>query len=235
MEIILKAEPRNRTGSKVKSLRRDGLVPGVIFGKGQESKNIKVKYNELVRLINKVGETEVVHIDLEGKKIPVLISGLQFHPVKNIPLHVDFHAIDLKKKVTVNVPLEFTGQEEHPLLKNQNALLLVLVNEVEVEALPNDLPKAITLDISNLQEIGDVLTIKDVKKALEGKKVEVLEEDEEMAVAKLDYAEQIEEEEEGPQSVEDVEVTAQKEGEEGEGKEEAKAEETKEKEEGKKD
>ncbi len=210
MEIILKAEPRKRAGSRLNKLRKEGWIPAVIFGKGKKSKNIKVRRNDLVRLINHVGETEVVYVHLQDKKTPVLISEVQIHPVKNIPIHVNLHQIDLKKKVTVNVPIEFIGQEEHPLLKNKNALLLSIVDEVPIEALPSDLPKEITLKIDKLKEIGDVLTIKDIKESLKGKKIEVLEEDNDMVIAKLDYPEQIEEEEEGPQSVEDVEVTSEK-------------------------
>lgn len=206
----LQAKKREITGKKVKTIRKLGRIPAVVFEPKKESLNVSVDYIAFIKAYRQAGETEVIELDLEDKKYPVIIEEVSYHPVSEEVLHVNFRIVDLKQKIRVNVPVVFINEETHPLLKTGEALLLTQLDEIEVEALPNDLPKEIVLDVQNLKEIGESFTIKDVKKVIDITKVELIEQDEELVVAALDYAQQQEEEEEGPKEVEDVEITTEK-------------------------
>jgi len=208
----LKAKKRDITGSKVKRLRKENIVPGVIFGKGKESQNIQLNYNEFDKAYRKAGETEIVDLEVEGEEKPhsALIDEVQVHPVTGKFQHANFHEIDLTQKVRVTVPIEYTDQEEHTLIKSRTALFISLYDDVEVEVLPKNIPHNIKISITPLKEIGDVLTIGDLKKVVEENKLEILEENNETPIAKLDYAEMLEEEPEQEVSVEGVEITSEK-------------------------
>lgn len=206
----LQAKNREITGKKVKTIRKAGMIPAVVFEPKKESINISVEYVAFIKAYRVSGETEVIELTVDDKKYPVIIEEVSYHPVTSSVLHVNFRIVDLKQKIRVNIPIVFVNEETQPLLKTGEALLLTQLDEIEVEALPNDLPKEIVLDVLNLKEIGDSFTIKDIKKVIDTTKVELMEQDEELVIAALDYAQQQEEEEEGPASVEDVEVTTEK-------------------------
>ena len=207
----LKAEKREITGKKVKNLRLNDVIPAVLFEPKKDSINVQVDYNTFVKAYKEAGETEVIEITVGSNKYPVMVEEVQFHPVTGRVSHVNFRIVNLKQKIKVNVPVVFINEEIHPLLKNGNAILLTPVNELEVEALPNDLPKEFELDSNELKEIGDTLTLKQIKKLVDLSKIEFTEEDEDLVIATLDYAVQQEEiKEEEPQSVDDVQVTEQK-------------------------
>lgn len=214
----LKAQKREIDGSKVKHLRREGVLPAVVFGNNKESTSIQVSELPFIKVYNHSGETEVIDLEVDGLKdiVPVLVSEIQYHPVTQKILHISFREINLSEKVKVHIPLEFVGEEKHPLIKNGNAILITFFDELEVEALPRDIPSEITLEVESLKEVGDMLTIKDVKALIDTSKVELSEEDEETPIAKLDYAEMQEVEEAEPMSVDDIEVTtgAKEEGDE---------------------
>ncbi|PIR43478.1 50S ribosomal protein L25 [candidate division WWE3 bacterium CG10_big_fil_rev_8_21_14_0_10_32_10] len=209
----VKAKLRNIKGSGVKKLRRKGILPAVVFSKGKDSKEIQINYIEFVKAYEEAGETEIIDIQIEdeNKEVAALISEIQLHPLTNVILHANFHEVDLNKKVRVNIPIEYIGIETHPLIKNQSALFLPTYDEIEVQALPRELPQHFELRIESLKEIGDFLTVKDLKKTIDISKIEIMVEDEETVIAKLDYAEMQEEPEEEERSVEDIEVTSEKE------------------------
>lgn len=214
----LKVQKRELTGSSVKKLRREGILPAVIFSKGKESVNIQLDLNQFVKAFNKAGETEIIDIAIEGEKEthPVLVKELQYHHIADQFTHVGFQEIDLTQTVRVTVPVNYLGEEEHPMIKNGKAMLITLFNEVEIEALPKDIPQVIELSIESLKEIEDVLTVAELTKAIDTEKVTLLVDDEEAVIAKLDYAEMLEVEEEEPMDVDDIEITGEKEAEEGE-------------------
>lgn len=179
--LSLIADPRTITGRKVKALRRDGLLPANIFGKKVKSQSVQISVSDFNKLYQEAGETHVIELQLKGDKDtrPVLITNLQVDPVTDTPLHVDFHQVDLKEKVTATVPVETSG--EAPAVKEQGGVLFLAHNELEVEALPMDLPDNITIDISGLSQIGDSILVKDLK--LDRSKVTLKLEDEETMVA----------------------------------------------------
>lgn len=202
----LKAKTRTITGKKVKNLRKAGILPAVIFGKGKESLNIEVDYKKAYSTFLKAGETEIVDIVLDDNKYHTLIDSADFHPVKDTIEHINFRVVDLTQKVQVSVPLVVINEELNEKIKNGDALFLLQVNELEVEALPKNLPKQIEIDATKLTEIGDTLTLKEIRKTIDENNVEFTEEDNDLIIATLDYATQLEVEEETPASVEDVEI-----------------------------
>lgn len=157
-KINLKAQKRTLFGKKIKSLRREGLVPANIFGSKIESLAITVSLLDFKKVYKQAGETSVINLSIEGEKDtrPVLLTKTQVDPVKKKLLHVDFRQVDLAQKIVTNIPLEIIG--ESPAVA-KGLVLLTLRDEVEVEALPTNLPEKLTLNVSNLKEISDTLTV----------------------------------------------------------------------------
>lgn len=158
----LTAKPRKLFGRKVKSLRRDGIIPANIFGKKTKSISIQLNHKTLLQIIRDAGETSLIDLTVEGEKKArtVLISGYAQNPVTDILLHVDFHQVDLTKKTTATVPVTLVG--ESPAVDEGNTLVS-LKSELEVEALPADLPEAIEIDISTLTKVGSSILASDIQ------------------------------------------------------------------------
>lgn len=154
----LKADVRTILGRKVKSLRNQGLIPGNLFGKKIKSQAISVSLKDFEKVYEHAGVTVLVDLDLNNKKVPVLISNVSRHPVLNQPLHIDFHQVDLKEKVTAKVPIEIVG--EAPAVKDKIGVLLTSLDEIEVEALPQDLPEKIEVNVENLKAIDEDIKVK---------------------------------------------------------------------------
>lgn len=167
--ISLQADARTLFGRKTKQLRKQGVVPANIFGRDFKSVAIQVNKRDFIKVYNEVGETGIVDLQVEKKTLPVLISDMHMDPVSEDVLHVDFRHVNLKQKITANVPLEAVG--EAPAVKEKNAVFVQNLDEIEVEALPTDLPDQIEIDLSKLVEIGDVITVADLKVS---DKVEIL-------------------------------------------------------------
>ncbi len=189
MDLInIKADNRKLLGRKIKQLRSQGIVPANIFGKKINSQAISVDLKEFINIYQKVGETGVVNILLDKKTNPVLIHNVQKHPVTDQILHVDFFQVDLKQKVTANVPVDLEG--ESPAEKQGLGTVVQQVNEIEVEALPMDLPDHVKVNISSLENVDQAIYIKDL--VYDKKKVEV-KADPEQIVVKVEPLEKIEE------------------------------------------
>ena len=159
-----------------------------------------MKAGEFHKVFEKVGETGIISLVIKNdlssgrsakdsssaeasakdEKKPVLVKNIQIHPVTDEPLHIDFYQVNLSEKVKVNVPLEITG--ESPAVEKKIGLLLTPISELEIEALPTDLPENIEVDISNLNEIDDEIKVKDLK--VDRSKIEVLT-DEELVVVQI--------------------------------------------------
>lgn len=155
--ITLKSIKRDIFGRKVKQLRKKGLIPANIFGNNIESESISVDSKEFSTVFKKAGETQI--IDLNGK--PVLVSNIQVHPVDGEYLHIDFRQVDLKQKIEAKVPVEIEG--ESPAEKQNLGTVVQQLDEIEVEALPADLPEKIIVDISGLVEVDQAIHVKDLK------------------------------------------------------------------------
>lgn len=182
--IPLKAEERIILGKQVKKLRQQGFVPAHVFGNKIETEHVAVKASEFAKVYNQAGESGLIDLKIGSDKIrPVLVRDVQVDPVRGATLHVDFYQVNLLEKVSVWVPIEITG-EEPEVVHSGEAIVIQPMNEVEVEALPAELPEKFVVDISKLKQIDDSITVAEMV-VPEG--VTVLA-DPEAVVAKLDNA-----------------------------------------------
>lgn len=159
-KILLKAEPRTLTGKRVRNMRKEGKLPANIFGADIESQSITVDMLEFRHVYSKVKATGVVYVEVGSKSIPCLVRQVQYHPVTDNTLHVDFRKINMKQKTEAEVPINIVGESE--AVKMHNGVLITQMGELTVEALPADIPSSIDIDISALKEIGDVIKVSDI-------------------------------------------------------------------------
>ncbi len=219
MEII--AEKRTIKGKQNKKLRRDRKIPATVYGKGMESESLTIDLNNFIKVFKEAGETTLIDLKYDGTDEKVLVKEFQVHPVSLVPTHVSFHKVDLTEKINANVPVEVIGEDVSPVVKSGEGLVLVLLNEIEVQALPANLPSEFTVDISNLDEVGAGITVGEL--IFDKEKVEIIGLEEDEIIVKIDYAEMLEEEEEEVSEEEliaGVEATEEKPEEEGEEAEE---------------
>jgi len=153
----LQTEKRSITGRKVKSLRAQGILPATVYGKKITSENISVALDAFLRIYKEAGETGVVELTVSGATKPVLIHHVQYDPVDSSVLHVEFYQVDLKEKVRTKVPIEIIG--ESPAVSEKRGVVLALISEVEVEALPTDLPERIDVDVSVLSDVDQEIQV----------------------------------------------------------------------------
>lgn len=157
--LSLLAEERKVLGKKVKTLRRDGKLPGHVFGKGLESESVEVLAKEFIKIFHQAGETGLIDLKIGKEKIrPVLIREVQYNPLTDLPLHVDFYQVNLAQKVKVSVPVVQVGEPPEAVHLGE-AIVLQTLNEVEVESLPADLPEKLEVDITPLKAIDDAITL----------------------------------------------------------------------------
>jgi large subunit ribosomal protein L25 len=164
--LKLEVTKRKVLGKKVKKLRREGILPGNIYGKDFKSLSIEVSYKDFEPIFKEAGETGVVDIHVDDQVIPVLIHGVQTD-YKKVPLHAEFYKVNLKEKVKAMVPLEFIGEPKAEA--DKVGLLMQILSEVEV--LPTELPEKLEVNVEPLALVDDQITVGDLK-APEG--VEVL-------------------------------------------------------------
>ncbi len=216
---VLDAKVRDMT-KKAKTFRKENLIPSVCYGKGFESRNIQVEYQAFRKVFKEASTTQVLNLNVDGKKLPVLIHQVDYNPVSDRFDHVDFLQIDMNIKVTATVPVEVVGV--CPAVKNFGAIVTVVKQEVEVKCLPMDIPHEITVDVSTLENLGDSFHIKDLKL---GDKVEILDDLEETLVSINAVEEFVEQVVEVPDELKVDAAAAPAEGAAGEAKEEEKKEE----------
>jgi len=142
-------------------LRKSGEIPAVFYGAGQTTTSIAVPIVEFKKVWREAGESSAVKISVPTGDIDVLIHEVQVDPVTDEPIHIDFLAIDMKKKIKVKVPLEFTGTSN--AVKSAIGNLVKVLHEIEIEALPADLPHSLVVDISKLETLEDTVVVSDIK------------------------------------------------------------------------
>jgi len=157
--ISLKAEERELLGKKVKQLRKAGVIPAHVFGKKQETEHVSVIEKDFLKVLKQAGETGLIDLKIGEEKVrPVMIKGRQVHPLLGNTIHIDFYQVNLKEKVEVPVPIVLIGDEPE-LVHAGEAVVIQPMDEVQVEALPTDLPEKIEVDITSLQQIDDAITV----------------------------------------------------------------------------
>lgn len=161
-KITLLAKKREVFGKKLKALRKTGILPANIYGEGFTSRSLTVGEIDFNRLFKKAGETHVVYAAIEGEaeEVPVLIHAVQRHPVTHSILHIDLRKVDLKKKLETEVPIKIIGESE--AVAQSKGDMQTLFDSVLVEALPEEIPSEIEIDISVLKEVNDEIKVKDI-------------------------------------------------------------------------
>lgn len=205
----LRVQKREIFGKRVKSLRKGGFVPAELYGHGIKNIHLNVPKKEFSKIFKEAGESTLVNIVVEGaesEKLPVLIHDVLTDPIKDDITHIDFYQVRMDEKIQAAIPLEFIG--EAPAVKEKGGVLVKAMHEIEVEALPIDLPHTIKVDLGKLIDIKTSVHVKDLE-VLKGVKLLV-----ELETVIATIIEQAKEEEvvKGPTSVDEVKV---------EGKEEA--------------
>lgn len=158
--MILEAQKRD-TKENLEHLRKGGLVPAVVYGPKQEALSIKMDLKSFIKAYKEAGESTVVELSVDGETHDVLIHDMDIEAVKGDVLHVDFYAIEKGKKVTVHVPLEFVG--ESVAEKNLGGVIVKVMHEVEIEAMPKDLPHEIEVSIESLVDLESQIHASDLK------------------------------------------------------------------------
>jgi len=159
-KVVLKASKREALGKKVGALRRAGKLPAVLYGHRIESTPIMLEAHEATLRLSHLTSSSLVMIDLDGQEYPALVREKQRDYLKNRLLHVDFQVISMTEKVTTKVGIELTGTA--PAVKAFNAVIVTVLNELEIECMPQDLPQRVVIDISGLAEIGAAIHVRDV-------------------------------------------------------------------------
>lgn len=148
---MLKLKVLKRDGTeKPEEIRESGYIPAVFYGPKEGAQSIKILYADFEKAFKSAGESTVVVLELDGEEHETLIHDISYHPVKGNISHVDFYVIEKGKKVQVNVELEFVGVA--PAEKVMGGTLVKVMHEIEIEAMPKDLPHSIEVDISVLAD-----------------------------------------------------------------------------------
>ena len=195
MQMELAAERRTVRGRRVKQLRRQGVVPGVMYGHRFDALPIQFEERSLRRLLSQVGGSQLIAITLQGQDVPemALVRDVQRDAITGAPLHVDFYRVNMRERLTAEVPLTIIG--DSPVVESREGMLLQGISYIEVECLPGDLVDAIEVDVSQLTEVDMGVYVRDLI-APEG--IDILTDPDEMILRIVHVAEEEEEiEEEG--------------------------------------
>ncbi len=172
--LELQTENREVFGKKLESFRKQGKLPAVLYGPKEKSRPLFVSLKDFKKLWKEAGESTVIQLILDDKSKParndsvvaksgrkeVLIQEVAIDPVKDEPVHVDFYAVQMDKPIEAAIALEFSGIS--PAVKNLGGVLVKVMHNVEVEALPKNLPHELVVDISKLENFSDKISAKDI-------------------------------------------------------------------------
>jgi len=201
--LTLSAKIRKTLGRKVKTLRREGRLPAVLYGPKIENLPLEIEKKSFEKIYKTAGESTLIFLEVPEKKkrFHVLIQNVQLDPITLEPLHVDFFQPSLKEKIEARIPLVFEGESK--AVKDLGGTLVKHLTEIEVKALPQDLPPEIKVNIEKLKTFDDEILVKDLPIP---EKVEVQRKPDEIVVT-VSPPEKIEEELEKPmeEKVEEVE------------------------------
>lgn len=172
--LELKSKKRTLLGKKVKSLRREGVIPAVVYGGENKTLPIELNLKEFSKAFKITGETTLIKLLIDDKDARnVLIHDISRDPVSDEIRHVDFYEVNMTEKITTKVQLVFIG--DSPAVSDLGGILVKAMQELEIRALPSDLPHQVDIDISQIRTFNDNILVKDIKLP---KGVEVLENEE---------------------------------------------------------
>lgn len=152
MEFIINAQKRDKKGtSSSRNIRREGMVPAIIYGADTAEETISLNKFEIAKnLDNDAFYSQVLDISLDGKKQQVILRDIQRHPAKREILHMDFQRIKADQKINVTIPIKFVNEDKAPGVKIDGGIVSHLMTELEVVCLPADIPENITVDLIDL-------------------------------------------------------------------------------------
>lgn len=187
-KVVLHATHRTVTGKQVNALRREGKLPGVIYGHHVESTAISLDLRDATRLLAGLTASSLITIELDGKEQAALVREKQRDYIRGTLKHVDFQVVSLTEKIRAKVSIELDGVS--PAVKDFNGVVVTGMDRLEVESLPQYLPERIIVDIASLAKIGDGIYVRDIKLS---ENVEILDDPDEMlAIVTAQAAEEVE-------------------------------------------
>jgi large subunit ribosomal protein L25 len=156
----LQAEPRELTGKKTGRLRRDGILPATVYGYQMEPQSIQMSAHDFSGVLRKAGRTQVLDLSVgSSAPVPVLIRNTQIDPKRNHIIHVEFYRPNMRANVHTTVPVNFVG--ESPAVQ-EGGIFLAVLDHLEIESLPDNVPTALDVDISPIAEINGAIHVSDV-------------------------------------------------------------------------
>ena len=156
--ITLQVQPRLKAGKQVKTLRKSGVIPAVLYGHNVESQNLEMDAKIFEKIYKQAGESTLVDLQVgEGAPVKVLIQDVAKHYLTLKPIHADFYKVSMTEKLTADIPLKFTG--EAPAVKELGAVLVKNLQELKVQCLPQDLVHEIEVPLVVLKEFGNNITV----------------------------------------------------------------------------
>ena len=162
--IVIDAESRLRSStSAVRRMRREGLVPGIVYGGEDENVNIKMDHNKILHSLEEEAfHSTILELKVDGKSEKVILRDYDVHPASDVKImHVDFQRVSRKDKLSMTIPLHFTGEEECEGITIDGGIASHIMNDLDIVCLPADLPEYIAVDISSLR-LGDSISLSDV-------------------------------------------------------------------------
>lgn len=157
--LELKADKREQLGKKTNALRKAGFLPAVIYGESIKSESLSISYKDFEKIYKEAGESTLIKLNVADKPHNVLIYDVKHDPITDRPIHADFYAVRMDKEIKTKVPVEFLG--ESPAVKNDGGIIVRVMQEIEIEALPQNLPHSMKIDISSLVKFEDRVFVKD--------------------------------------------------------------------------
>lgn len=156
----LKAILRGDIGSnKVKKLRKEAMVPGIVYRKGEPTKSFAVDELEFTKLFRHVGTSALFELDMEGEKIPTIVKSVQRDPVKGNVIHIDLQKLDMEQRIKLSVPITLLNRDNIAL---QPSVLMQMLDAVDIECLPGDIPESVGIDVSGM-DFNTPILVKDLE------------------------------------------------------------------------
>ncbi|MFM0135848.1 50S ribosomal protein L25/general stress protein Ctc [Caballeronia grimmiae] len=161
MKVVAFERSKQGTGAS-RRLRNSGKTPGIVYGGAADVQLVELDHNALWHALKKeVFHSSILDLEVAGSAQQVLLRDVQYHPFKQLVLHVDFQRVDATKKLHTKVPLHFMNQETNPAVKLSGAVISHVATELEVECLPGDLPEFLEVDLAKI-EAGQTMHAKDI-------------------------------------------------------------------------
>ncbi len=157
--IKMQIEERKETGKNaVKKMREENIIPAVIYSRGGETIHVSVSSSEFARVFKRAGSSSLLGLEVSGETIPAVIKEIQRHPVKGQILHIDFQKLNMDEKVKMTIPVILTNRDN---IRLQPSILMQLLDQIEIECLPTDIPNGAEVDVENMDFTTPIL-VKDL-------------------------------------------------------------------------